>query len=101
MMRRVITNKLGVTEIVLLLAFVLTGSILQSAPTPVVADGPWLPPSPWDNVQVADGPWLPPSPWDNVQMADGPWLPPSPWDNVQVADGPWLPPSPWEDSAAA
>src|SRR5215469_15447508 len=97
-MRRVMTNKLGFIEIVLLLAFVLTGSVLQGAPSAVVADGPWMPPSPWDNVQLADGPWMPPSPWDNVQLADGPWMPPSPWDNVQLADGPWMPPSPWDNS---
>jgi len=96
-MRRVITNRLGLTEIVLLLGFALTGSILQSVPAPVVADGPWLPPAPWENLQVADGPWLPPAPWENLQVADGPWLPPAPWENLQVADGPWLPPAPWEN----
>jgi hypothetical protein len=52
-MRRIITNKPGLTEILLLSALMLTGSILQSAPARVVADGPWLPPSPWENVQVA------------------------------------------------
>src|SRR5690242_480967 len=98
----------GLIDTALLLGLVLSASMLHASmmvPTsgalaPVaqqtqVADGPWLPPAPWQNVQVADGPWLPPAPWQNLQVADGPWLPPAPWQNLQVADGPWLPPAPW------
>jgi len=65
----------------------------------MLADGPILPPDPWDgNVMLADGPILPPDPWDgNVMLADGPILPPDPWDgNVMLADGPILPPDPWD-----
>jgi hypothetical protein len=37
-------------------------------------------------VMLADGPTLPPDPWDgNVMLADGPTLPPDPWDgNLSV-----------------
>ena len=84
-MRRISTNKSSFIDIVLLLALVLTASVLNTSRVREVADGPWLPPAPWENLQVADGPWLPPAPWENVLLADGPWLPPAPWENVSIA----------------
>jgi len=104
----------GLSEAVLLVGLILSSSILRaSTAVPVssapdfssqaaqLADGPWFPPAPWENVTVADGPWFPPAPWENVTVADGPWFPPAPWENVTVADGPWFPPAPWENVRVA
>ena len=94
-MRRVLSSKLRFTDIALLLGLVLSASVLHASALRV-ADGPNLPPAPWEGVRVADGPNLPPAPWEGVRVADGPNLPPAPWEGVQVADGPNLPPAPWE-----
>ena len=40
--------------------------------------------------QVANGPNMPPDPWE---VANGPNMPPDPWE---VANGPNMPPDPWE-----
>ena len=80
-MRRVLSSKLRFTDIALLLGFLLSSSILHAAVLRV-ADGPNLPPAPWEGVQVADGPNLPPAPWEGVRVADGPNLPPAPWEGI-------------------
>jgi hypothetical protein len=56
--------------------------------TPQIANGPTIPPGPWDEkpwpLQLANGPTIPPGPWDEkpwpLQLANGPTIPPGPWD---------------------
>src|SRR5579872_7366236 len=93
-MRRVLSGK-RITDIALVLGFVLSASVLHGSALRV-ADGPNLPPAPWEGIRVADGPNLPPAPWEGIRVADGPNLPPAPWEGIRVADGPNLPPAPWE-----
>jgi hypothetical protein len=97
-MSRLLENKLMFAAVLALFALACALNAIQGAGVPVpshkllteqvtVADGPTLPPDPWDgNVMLADGPTLPPDPWDgNVMLADGPTLPPDPWDgNLSV-----------------
>jgi hypothetical protein len=77
-MKRILNLRLGFVDLVLLMAFVLSASVLR-------ADGPSLPPAPWEQLQVADGPSLPPAPWEQLRVPDGPSLPPAPWEQLQVA----------------
>ena len=97
-MIRLLENKLLFALVLALFALACASNALQGASVPVhshkllaepvsVANGPSLPPDPWDgNVTIANGPSLPPDPGDgNVMIANGPSLPPDPWDgNLSV-----------------
>ena len=83
-MRRILNGKLGLTDLILLSAFALSASVLHAAPVVRVADGPMLPPAPWEDLRIADGPMLPPAPWEDLRVADGPMLPPAPWEDLRI-----------------
>jgi hypothetical protein len=109
-MSRLLDNKLIFAAVFALFALACALNAIQGSGAPVhgqmlladpvnVANGPIIPPDPWDgNVTVANGPIIPPDPWDgNVTIANGPIIPPDPWDgNVTIANGPIIPPDPWD-----
>ena len=111
-MSRLLENKFTFAAVFFLFALAFALNAIQGAGVPVpshkllaepenVANGPILPPDPWDGqVTIANGPILPPDPWDGqVMIANGPILPPDPWDGqVTIANGPILPPDPWDGS---
>jgi hypothetical protein len=97
-MSRLIENKFVFAAVFVLFALACASNAIQGAGVPVpshkllaepvnVAQGPIIPPDPWDgNVTIAQGPIIPPDPWDgNVTIAQGPIIPPDPWDgNLSV-----------------
>lgn len=72
----------GLRDTALLIGLVLSANILHAS---MMVPNSGVRASGSQQTQVADGPWLPPAPWQNLQVADGPWLPPAPWQNVQSA----------------
>ena len=67
-MRPFSKRKLTFGDLALLLALVLTASLLQGPVSTVIASGPTLPPAPWEDVRVASGPTLPPAPWEDARV---------------------------------
>ena len=80
-MSRLLENKLMFAVIFALFALACASNAIQGAGLPVPSHKLLAEP-----VNVANGPSLPPDPWDgNVTMANGPSLPPDPWDgNLSV-----------------
>ena len=80
-MSRLLENKLIFAAVLALFALACALNAFQAASAPVDSHAALAAP-----VNVANGPILPPDPWDgNVTIANGPILPPDPWDgNLSV-----------------
>ena len=77
-MSRLLENKSMFAAVLALFVLACASNAIQGAGVPVFGHTPLAEP-----VNVANGPILPPDPWDGiVTVANGPILPPDPWDGI-------------------